>query len=97
LKPKEIVMPVMCKFVPMGDGRWIMQPVELADHHTVDLRKAAALLKISHNGVRRLIELGYLITERPTPHTTRVILKSLLEHKERTRDQEFWTKNKFGG
>jgi len=75
--------------VPQGDGSILLRPQKPVQKVTV--RNAAKVLGVSVHSVYRSIREGHLLTERPRPRKILVLVESLQQHQERSRDPEFWS------
>ncbi len=60
----------------------------------ISTKKAAEMLgfegKNSNRSVLRLADDGFLVQKRPSPRKVKILLGSVLEHDQRTKDPEFW-------
>lgn len=93
---QTFMFPVMAELLPCGDGRFILKPHapdELGEGW-ISTREAAKILGFTgenaNRSVLRLADDGYIESRRPSPMKVKISLKSVLEHKEKTKDPEFW-------
>jgi excisionase family DNA binding protein len=75
--------------VPQGDGTILLRPQKPTQK--VPVAQAARILGVSIHSVYRSIDEGHLIAERPRPRKILVLVESLQQYQQRTRDPEFWS------
>jgi hypothetical protein len=78
--------------VSNGSGGYIITPKKPTFEASV--KQAADYLKISDDGVRRLMDLELLEFRKPTPRKTWITWESLIRHKVESKDPEYWDKKR---
>ena len=92
----QMFLPVLAEIIGRGDGSFILRPQapDEAGEVWISTRQAAQILGFEgeHAGrtVLRLADDGYLVQRRPSPRKVKISLKSVMAHKELTKDPEFW-------
>jgi hypothetical protein len=89
--PTEIVLPVLAKLTPIGDGRFVLKPLVM-DHDWINIKQARSVLgpSMSSTSIYRMIREEFLVYRRPLPCRMEVTLGSVLAFRRAVNDPEFW-------